>query len=95
MSPILNETDKSVYANGVVQPLTPKEYGILAFLMSHPDQTFTPEEIYRNAWNMEPYACKPIISVHVRHIREKIEKDPSRPDYLVLQWGYGYRYCTK
>lgn len=90
---VLNEKEMSVCADGVVRALTPKEYGILSFLMSHPDETFTPEEIYRHAWNLEPFDCRPIISVHIRHLREKIEKDPSRPVMLLARWGCGYRFC--
>lgn len=92
---VLNEKEMSVYADGVKKELTPKEYGILSFLMSHPDETFTPEEIYRHAWNLEPYACRPVISVHMRHLRQKIEKDPDRPALLLVRWGYGYRFCRE
>lgn len=95
MIPVLIKEDRSVYANGTYQKLTPKEYGILAFLMSHPDKTFSPEEIYRVAWKLEPYACKPVISVHIRHIREKIEKNPGRPEYLLTRWESGYRFSSE
>lgn len=82
----------AVSANGRTSHLTPKEYGILSYLMNHPDRTHSAEEIYASVWNETPYACKPIISVHVRHIREKIETDPSRPAHIVMLWGQGYRY---
>jgi DNA-binding response OmpR family regulator len=62
--------------------------------MNHPGQTHSPEEIYANVWKETPYACRPIISVHVRHIREKIEADPSRPSHIILLWGQGYRYIA-
>ena len=92
MSILLDDKTRSFCANGRNAHLTPHEYGILAYLMSHPNRTFTAEEIYRNAWNEEPYECRPIISVHIRHIREKIEVNPSQPMYLDSFWGKGYRY---
>lgn len=91
-TPKLNEEERIVYANGRAEHLTPKECGILAFLMKHPNTTISAEEIYRNAWDEEPFACRPIISVHVRHIREKIEPNPERPCHLLMSWGRGYRY---
>lgn len=92
MELILNEMKKSVLVNGRELNLTPKEYGILDFLMKHPGVVYSSEEIYRNTWHMEPYDCKGLISVHVRHIREKIEQDPRHPQYLMLKWGFGYCY---
>lgn len=80
--------------DGKIYSLTPKEFGILQFLMEHPDEVFTPEEIYENAWEDIPYCCKPIISVHIRHIRQKVEKDPSNPTQIISYWkkGYGFRF---
>lgn len=88
----LNRHDLSVNADGTWNHLTPKEFGILAFLMARPDQTCSPEEIYRSVWQETPFACRPIISVHIRHIREKIEDNPDAPQHLLLRWGMGYRY---
>ncbi len=92
MKPVLNREKSSVFAKGVDSHLTPKEFAILAFLMDHPGKIFTAEEIYENAWKETPFECKPIISVHIRHIREKIENNPSCPCYLDSFWGRGYRY---
>ena len=92
MKPILNKKEKRVLSNGRESHLTPKEYGILEFLMEHPNQTFTAEEIYENAWDEEPFDCHLIISVHMRHIRGKIEKDPSRPELIKAFWGRGYQF---
>lgn len=80
--------------DGKIYSLTPKEFGILQFLMEHPDEVFTPEEIYENAWEDIAYCCKPIISVHIRHIRQKVEKDPSNPTQIISYWkkGYGFRF---
>ena len=91
----LNQEERIVTNNGKQYHLTPKEYEILQFLMDHPDEFFTPEEIYTSTWKEKPFQCRPIISVHVRHIREKIEEDPSNPKWIRSFWGRGYRFDTK
>lgn len=94
MKPILNSEERTVESHGKRSRLTPKEYGILEFLMANPNKTFSPEEIYAHIWDCEPFACEPIIAVHLRHIREKIEKDPSKPAYIKSLWGRGYRFIS-
>ena len=89
----LNEHDKSVKTNGRTAYLTPKEWGIMKFLKNNPDTVFTAAEIYANVWQSEPFDCSGIIAVHLRHIREKIEADPSHPSLIKSLWGRGYRYC--
>ncbi len=92
MSLILDKDNKSVLVSGHQSHLTPKEYSILAYLMENAGKTVSAEEIYQHAWNEVPFECKPIISVHIRHIREKIENNPSCPYYIDSLWGRGYRY---
>ena len=89
--PVLNEKKKSVMFQGREGRLTPKEYSILKTLLSQPGKTFTPEEIYSSVWQAEPFDCRLVISVHIRHIREKLEKDPSNPACLKSNWGKGYK----
>ena len=72
------------------QSLTPLEYDILKFLMQHPCKVFSPQEIYRQVWR-EPPAAENSVAVHIRHIREKIEVDPSNPRYVTVVWGKGYK----
>ncbi len=94
MSLVLNSEERSVLSNGKKSHLTPKEYEILELLMANPNKTFSSEEIYETIWECEPFACEPIIAVHLRHIREKIEKNPSKPSYIKSLWGRGYRFST-
>jgi len=89
---IMNEKERSVSLHGRTYRLTPIEYGILHFLCSHPDTIYNADEIYRNVWKMEPFATEGIIAVHIRHLREKLEEDPSRPRYIRSHWGRGYCY---
>lgn len=92
MSIVLSKTDRSVTAGEKKSHLTPREYDILEYLMDHPNETLAPEEIYGSVWDEEPFQCRPIISVHIRHIREKIEVNPSKPVYVNSFWGRGYRF---
>ena len=92
MNPVLNERERTVAVERTVSRLTKKEYGILAALMRHPGRVLSAEELYRTVWDAEPFDCHLIISVHIRHIREKIEKDPSRPEFIKVFWGKGYCY---
>ncbi|MBR2066971.1 MAG: winged helix-turn-helix transcriptional regulator [Solobacterium sp.] len=84
--------ERSVESNGKKSKLTPKEYKILDLLMQNPGKTMSSEEIYTHIWQCEPFACEPIVAVHVRHIREKIERDPSKPTFIKSLWGRGYRF---
>ena len=94
MSIILNDEERTAVVNDKVVRLTPKEFGILEFLMANPNKTFSSEEIYEHIWECEPFACEPIIAVHLRHIREKIETNPSKPILIKSLWGKGYRFIT-
>ncbi|MBQ7991529.1 MAG: winged helix-turn-helix domain-containing protein [Solobacterium sp.] len=92
MSVKLNRDDHTVDTQRGSAYLTPKEFGILAYLMEHQNECTSPEDIYSNVWQAEPFACRPVIAVHIRHLREKIETDPSNPRYLKASWGKGYRF---
>lgn len=87
----LNNQLKSVNVDGKDISLTPIEYGILKFLMQNPKKVLTSSEIYRQVWNEEPIGSESTIAVHVRHLREKIEIDPSHPRYIKVVWGQGYK----
>ena len=91
MNPLLNKETRTVESNGKSSHLTPIEFDILSYLMENPNEVKSAEEIYENVWNDNPYDCHLVISVHVRHIREKIEIDPKDPRYLKVVWGVGYK----
>ena len=86
----LDDNAKTVTVDGDTVNLTPLEYDILRLLMQHPGKVFSPHEIYRRVWHEDPAADNPV-AVHVRHIREKIEVDPSNPRYVTVVWGKGYK----
>lgn len=87
----LDDVEKSVTLMGEPVNLTPKEYGILKFLMEHPKQVFSPKQIYSNVWNEVAYGTEGTIAVHIRHLREKLEIDPDEPRHLKVVWGQGYK----
>ena len=71
--------------------LTSREYDLLAFLMRHPRQAFSREELLAQVWNWS-FGDSSTVTVHVRRLREKIERDPALPRRIVTVWGFGYRY---
>ena len=87
----LNDKAKQVLVDGETISLTPTEYEILKLLMEHPNEVFSPKEIYRRIWKENPYGTENIVAVHIRHIREKIEIDATNPRYLKVIWGQGYK----
>ena len=86
----LDDDAKSVTVDGDLVNLTPLEYDILRFLMRNAGKVFSPAEIYRKVWHEDCIGENPV-SVHIRHIREKIEIDPAEPRYLKVVWGKGYK----
>jgi DNA-binding response OmpR family regulator len=71
--------------------LTSREYDLLVFLLRHPRQAFTREELLDTVWNWS-FGDTSTVTVHVRRLREKLERDPTRPRRIATVWGIGYRY---
>ena len=71
--------------------LTAKEFDLLWFLANHPGQVFTRERLLDNVWGKEFAGDPATVTVHIRHLREKIEPDPAEPRHLITVWGVGYR----
>ena len=87
----LDHDAKRVTLDGEEIALTPKEYDILYYLMQHPGKVFTPAELYSAVWNEAPVGIDNTVAVHIRHLREKLEINPSEPRYLKVVWGKGYK----
>ena len=86
----LNEEKVELRVDGNVVKLTPMEYKILLLLMKNPGRVYSADEIYERVWN-EKAINSDTIMVHVRNIREKIELNPKKPNYLKVVWGVGYK----
>ena len=87
----LNDLEKTVKVDGEPVNLTPIEYAILKLLLEHPNKVYSSKAIYRIVWNEEPMGNEGAVSVHIRHLREKIEIDPGNPRYIKVVWGQGYK----
>lgn len=88
---VLDDEQKLVTVDGEATDLTPVEYGILRLLMKNPGKVFSSDEIYSEVWKETPIASDGVVSVHIRHLREKIEINPSEPRYIKVVWGHGYK----
>lgn len=71
--------------------LTSKEFQMLKLFMTNPSRVYTKEQIYRLIWEDDYFGNENVINVHIRRLREKIEKDPSKPKYIQTIWGIGYK----
>ena len=87
----LNDATKEVTVDGEPVTLTPIEYNILKFLMQRPGKVYSTKALYEEVWQEPAYGSEGAVAVHIRHLREKIEIDPSNPRYLKVVWGQGYK----
>ena len=88
---VIDDTQRKVTVEGKNVRLTPIEYKILRLLVQKKGKVFSNSQIYENIWHMQAIGADNTIAVHVRHIREKIEKNPREPRYLKVVWGNGYK----
>ena len=87
----MDDKAKTVTVDGEPVLLTPIEYDILKLLMEHPGKVFSTKAIYETVWRENPIGSENAVAVHIRHLREKIEINPSEPRYLKVVWGRGYK----
>ena len=87
----LDDRTKSVALDGEPVSLTPIEYGILRLLMENPGRVYSTKKLYEAVWREPAIGNEGAVSVHIRHLREKLEIDPSEPRYLKVVWGQGYK----
>jgi DNA-binding response OmpR family regulator len=87
----LDDKAKTVTCDGEIVNLTPTEYDILKLLMENPGVVFSPKTIYNRVWNETSFGSESTVAVHIRHLREKLEINPSEPRYLKVVWGQGYK----
>ncbi len=88
---VLDRDAKQLSVDGSPVKLTATEYKITELLMTNAGRIFSAEEIYSRVWNEDSYSIENTVMVHIRHIREKIEINPSDPRYLKVVWGIGYK----
>lgn len=88
----IDKTARRVYLNGEEKIFTTKEFDLLTFLAENPNHVYTKEELFREIWDMESIGDIATVTVHIKKIREKIEFDSSKPQYIETIWGVGYRF---
>ena len=87
----LDDRTKTVTVEGETVSLTPTEYAILHLLMKNPGKVFSTKVLYESVWQEAALGSEGAVAVHIRHLREKIEINPSEPRYLKVVWGQGYK----
>lgn len=88
---VIRDDLKEVTVDGEKVKLTPIEYNILLLLVKNQGKVFSINQIYENIWNEDAIGADNTVTVHIRHIREKIEINPKEPRYLKVVWGVGYK----
>ena len=86
------KTARRVWVNGEEKQFTTKEFDLLTFLAENPNHVFTKEELFRKIWDMESIGDIATVTVHIKKIREKIEMNTNKPQYIETIWGVGYRF---
>lgn len=88
----IDKTARRVYVDGEERTFTTKEFDLLTFLAENPNHVYTKDELFREIWDMESIGDIATVTVHIKKIREKIEKDTANPEYIETIWGVGYRF---
>ena len=88
----IDRDSRRVWVNGKETSMTGKEYDLLLFLAEHPDTVFSKDRLFDNVWGVEAIGDVSTVTVHIKHIRDKIELNPDRTQYIETVWGVGYRF---
>ena len=88
----IDKTARRVWVNGEEKQFTSKEFDLLTFLAQNPNHVFTKEELFSKIWDMESIGDIATVTVHIKKIREKIEFNTAKPQYIETIWGVGYRF---
>ena len=88
----IDKTARRVWVSGEEKQFTTKEFDLLTFLAENPNHVYTKDELFREIWDMESIGDIATVTVHIKKIREKVELDTSKPQYIETIWGVGYRF---
>ena len=88
----IDKTARRIWVNGEEKTFTTKEFDLLTFLAENPNRVFTKAELFRQIWDMESVGDIATVTVHIKKIREKIEFNTAKPQYIETIWGVGYRF---
>jgi len=88
----IDKTARRVWVNGEEKNFTTKEFDLLTFLAANPNHVYTKDELFSEIWDMESIGDIATVTVHIKKIREKIEFNTAKPQYIETIWGVGYRF---
>ena len=88
----IDKTARRVWVNDEEKQFTTKEFDLLTFLAQNPNRVFSKEELFSQIWDMESVGDIATVTVHIKKIREKIEYNTTKPQYIETIWGVGYRF---
>ncbi len=88
----IDVTARRVWIDGTEKTFTTKEFDLLTFLASNPNRVYSKDELFSEIWDMESIGDIATVTVHIKKIREKVEKETSSPQYIETIWGVGYRF---
>ncbi len=88
----IDKTARRVWVNGEEKNFTSKEFDLLTFLAENPNHVYTKEELFKEIWEMDSVGDIATVTVHIKKIREKIEFNSAKPQYIETIWGVGYRF---
>ena len=89
---VIDRAARRVWVNGKEQTMTGTEYELLLFLAEHPDTVFSKDRLFNKVWGTDACGDPSTVTVHIKHIRDKIESDPEHIQYIETVWGVGYRF---
>ncbi len=92
---VMDLKSQKFFKDGAEIELTPTEFSVLKMFMSNVGRALSRNELFNSVWGKNYFGDLKTLDVYIRRIREKIEADPSKPQYIETVWGYGYRWCDK
>ena len=88
----VDSVERNAYKDGVVVDLTAKEFDLIELLMKYPNRVYSREALLDTIWSYEYRSDIRTVDVHIRRLREKLERDPANPEYIMTKWGVGYYF---
>ena len=88
----VDSVERNAYKDGAVVDLTAKEFDLIELLMKYPNRVYSREALLDTIWSYEYRSDIRTVDVHIRRLREKLERDPANPEYIMTKWGVGYYF---
>ncbi|MBU7316828.1 response regulator transcription factor [Paenibacillus oleatilyticus] len=89
---LIDKSSRRVFVNNQEVTFTTREFDLLTFLASNPNRVFSKDQLFEHIWGYDSVGDIATVTVHIHKLRDKIEQDPSNPQYIDTIWGAGYRF---